>query len=232
MEQPEAGRKEIANPRSEIQGLGIVVGGIAVIGALNYLTVKAGVAQGSRSNIDVGSPLSLLEVVLIPAIFILLIRAAMLRRRNKPINATICIIMVLLIPQLLFMWFGALVYGSASMHATRSREMSNMRTIAAALDSYKTTFAAYPSSLSQAFTGGATVPQSAFGKYEYVTAPGFSGAPRYSIWSCGPDGKFDINPGPDLNAAIAKLPTITNWLTARVYDPTNGSISPGDMIRY
>lgn len=57
-------------------------------------------------------------------------------------------------------------------------------------------------------------------------------ATGYIVWSCGPDLKYDLNAA---NIAAAydpsqKIPSA--YLVARIYDPSNGATSGGDIVRY
>lgn len=51
---------------------------------------------------------------------------------------------------------------------------------------------------------------------------------HYLIFSAGPDRDYDIDPTRDVDFATSQPSPL---LLARIYDPTNGSLSDGDLLR-
>ena len=69
-------------------------------------------------------------------------------------------------------------------------------------------------------------------------APGFregttpTSSTAYILWSCGPDGKYDLNAANIETAYNPAHPIPSAYLIARIYDPSNGATSAGDIVRY
>jgi type II secretory pathway pseudopilin PulG len=61
------------------------------------------------------------------------------------------------------------------------------------------------------------------GPYGYFSEKDF-----WVVWTAGPDKKFDINPS---NFQGFKFPITSEEIANQTYDPTNGTISAGDIWR-
>lgn len=128
-------------------------------------------------------------------------------------------------------------FSESQVRATQARALSDMRTYQTALEKYKDTNQKYPDwSLT---APPLTTPVSYFDFQGVMIPDAFSKAPKNSpeswmryatngtdflIWSIGPDGEAQITGEADLTAGYPAL-------TLKEYDVTNGSVSPGDIIR-
>ena len=54
----------------------------------------------------------------------------------------------------------------------------------------------------------------------------------YIVWSCGPDGKYDLTAANIETAYNPAHPIPSAYLIARIYDPSNGATSAGDIVCY
>lgn len=80
------------------------------------------------------------------------------------------------------------------------------------------------------------IPPSQFGdgsvpRYWHPDSTPFS----WLVWTPGPDGIYDIATGDDLRRSLEYLGPNNRerpdaWLTDRTYDPTNGTVSAGDLV--
>lgn len=57
-------------------------------------------------------------------------------------------------------------------------------------------------------------------------------ASGYIVWSCGPDGKYDLNAANIETAYQSGRKVPSDYLVERIYDPSNGAVSRGDIVRY
>lgn len=79
------------------------------------------------------------------------------------------------------------------------------------------------------------IPRSQFGReirHSILNDPG--GGFFYLLWTPGPDRVFDITQTSELSEAMNwmhRTGRVAPWLASRVYDPSNGTLSPGDIIR-
>jgi hypothetical protein len=67
----------------------------------------------------------------------------------------------------------------------------------------------------------------------YTTTTQYGGAPiaGYIIWSCGPDGHYDLNAGNIAQAYNPAENVPSDLLVGLTYDPSNGAASGGDIVR-
>jgi type II secretory pathway pseudopilin PulG len=120
-----------------------------------------------------------------------------------------------------------------------ARAQTDMRTMAVALESYHIDFNAYPtqdkltclttpiSYLTQLMDDPFAPAKGTI--YSYWIDPTRKG---WILWSAGPDKRYDLttqNIGELYNPAVA-VPSA--GLIEKTFDPTNGTVSPGDVYRY
>lgn len=71
-----------------------------------------------------------------------------------------------------------------------------------------------------------------YGYYTTSIHDASTSATGYIVWSCGPDRKYDLNAS-NIESAYRpgrKIPS--DYLVERIYDPSNGAVSGGDIVRY
>jgi protocatechuate 3,4-dioxygenase beta subunit len=187
----------------------------------------------------VGSPLSLLEFIFVPLLIYLLFRISRCWGR-KPVKGKMVEFAILLALQLFCQYQGACAYSSAQERSLRSKEAVSLRIVSEALAKYHQSHSAYPSSLGKLVPEQLDrIPTSAFGKeypphYVVLDDQRTSSTGFWLIWFPGPDRKYDIQEGPELKTAMQRLAErgSSPWLTDLAFDPTNGTLSRGDMYRY
>jgi competence protein ComGC len=133
-------------------------------------------------------------------------------------------------------------------------EREELRKLAAALESYCIDCSNYPYELGLltqvpdlVLKGNtlikrepflAEIPHSVFGKHLFPRY--FSSDYHWFVWMPGPDRDFDIVVTDDFREAFDILrmnknwqrkTTASSWLSERLYDPTNGIRSSGDILR-
>jgi hypothetical protein len=144
----------------------------------------------------------------------------------------------------------------ASHRSPESRVKSDMRSMATAIESYRIDYDTYPTTvplaaflplqergnLRRAGGAGLACPSNLTTPVAYLTsffldpfAPGskipfayYADEDGWVLVSPGPDGKYDINPESDYSSSVSQ-PSLR--LLAKYYDPTNGAVSPGDLVR-
>lgn len=73
-----------------------------------------------------------------------------------------------------------------------------------------------------------SMPSDPFANYRGSSFGYYANDRGWIMWSCGPDSVYDIDPVKDYNVNTTNpLPS----LTMKTYDPTNGSVSRGDVWR-
>jgi hypothetical protein len=115
-----------------------------------------------------------------------------------------------------------------------SRTLSDMRSMATALEAWRIDNAQYPPHLNVLTTPIAYVTRMMLDPfnvgepfaYHRETRPDVEG---WLLVSQGPDEDFDIDPARDYDGSA---PQPTPALAARIFDPTNGTISDGDLVRW
>jgi hypothetical protein len=81
------------------------------------------------------------------------------------------------------------------------------------------------------------IPQTVFSRNvpdRLFVLPTPGGSCVFLAWTPGPDAVFDIEPGETLKNALSTslaADVISPWLSERTYDPTNGMLSKGDLVR-
>lgn len=68
--------------------------------------------------------------------------------------------------------------------------------------------------------------------YFSINADKKTSASGYILWSCGPDQKYDLNAANIETAYNPAQKVPSDYLVQRIYDPSNGALSPGDIVRY
>ncbi|MCE5229298.1 hypothetical protein LLG95_06835 [bacterium] len=216
----------------------VFLAGLAILIGSNICIWRMGYKAGLKYTIDVGSLFSLLELVLLPCLVFMLVRIARDWGR-KPVGGMILLFFVFLLPQLFFDYEQAYVFGSARVRAFYSSDLSRLRDTELAVEQYRDLHSVYPASLEQLVPAlMPAVPVSRYGKnmqlHCALAKDANSTRTKYLVWSPGPNERYEIEACPQLTDAISKLAEgdIPEWLCARVYDPTNGTHSIGDVIRF
>ena len=131
----------------------------------------------------------------------------------------------------------------ADLRSRISLEGAKLRMVANALATYSVDWNADPQSifiLTRPFKERKgylkDVPRSAFGDRAILRYTNVGGRGGWLIWTPGPDGIFDISIGNELNQSLesvySKGGKPNAWFCNRIYDPTNGIISQGDIVRW
>ena len=149
------------------------------------------------------------------------------------------------------------VYGCRTPRAPVARVTSDMRSMATAIESYFVDFGVYPAHTevaSESFMGVARPGQPTFrvsngsnlrtmtSPVAYLNAytPDFLGKPKertfcyfakgggWIVWSPGPDKKYSIDADKEYDPTLTDA---TAALLRKTYDPTNGTVSGGDVWR-
>jgi type II secretory pathway pseudopilin PulG len=139
----------------------------------------------------------------------------------------------------------------AQTRAKVSRTMSDMRSLATAIEAYAVDNNTYPVRLDQLTTPVsyiASLPHDIFTEagerggekswlaYAPLNPQTNRGQTRYSSWilsSRGPDGAVTLDLARDLPAGKALKPEeLQSLLVPNTYDPTNGTTSAGDIFKY
>lgn len=115
-----------------------------------------------------------------------------------------------------------------------SRALSDMRSLATALEAWYIDNRQYPPHLNVLTTPIAyitEIPLDPFNvgeplAYHREARPGVEG---WLLVSRGPDGDSDVDPARDYDGSA---PQPTPALAMRMFDPTNGTISDGDVVRW
>lgn len=150
-------------------------------------------------------------------------------------------------------------YMEAQIRSKVSRDMNSLRILGNALDKYYIDFwNNYPPSISTLTTketfdppiqrlrkDGAAYSVSEIGPFiDQIPLSAFNKAlPRYytlpsifwMIWYPGPDKKFDITLGAqnkEIDLWIGYGAAMPLWVLNSLYDPTNGTVSQGDIVRW
>ncbi|MCX7047224.1 MAG: DUF4190 domain-containing protein [Candidatus Sumerlaeota bacterium] len=127
----------------------------------------------------------------------------------------------------------------ANTAAKGARAQADLRVLSVALEAYYVDANAYPDRLSQLTTPVAYM--NSLQKDPFDSGAGMSNAYSYSsvmiggksfwvVWSPGPDNQPNLRPQ-DVAGYSATEKSLKNQLLKRSYDPTNGTRSPGDIIR-
>jgi len=169
-------------------------------------------------------------------------------QRNRVQWAVIVVLFVVLIPVLY------LIAIRVTVPMKGSRDQASLRSVASALESYLVDWSEYPHELDlltqvpDVMAEGEKIveigpflfeiPRSAFGKHPYPQY--YRGSYHWFLWMPGSDGDYDLAFNDDFMTAFDlywknedwRGPTISSpWLNERLYDPSNGIRSSGDMLR-
>jgi hypothetical protein len=257
--QPASAPAEIAQPQPvelppwkvDAVLFGIVVGFAALI----YLACRIGYDQGLRMPGEV--LLGPLVMAILSIFFSILELCLCSRIVNDGFHGIISWMVfpaLLVAPLMLGSYYNwAFNYGESVGCGKLSRDSGELRVFVKAFAAYRAECGSYPASLKELVSskawlvvGGRTslqnqdfrIPSSAFGdrlplRYALVNPASSDAGPAGLVWFSGPDRKYDLQDGPELQAALRtiKSGSPAPWLVERTYDPSNG-VSGGDMIRF
>jgi len=229
--------------------------GIAALVLLAVIPSVAGYNAFQRGRTyggDTGNPL-VIPLLIIELVVLSLLCGPIGKRRL----GCFVEILLLLIPIHVWVFYrSGANYSDAQTRSRISRMRSDSRLIADAIESYRSNSSRYPPDLqvlarrnppgrSEPYL--ASLPEDPFtpGVHPRYFASDNDATSGWIVWSPGPDRRFDIEAGNDLRAALLHLAENqtsgqtanpgfrgSQWLADRVYDPTNGELSGGDIVRW
>jgi hypothetical protein len=146
---------------------------------------------------------------------------------------------IVLVLQLFCQYVGSYNFGPAQIRSRMSGVVQRQARVLGALEKYRQSHSAYPTSLDQLVPGQLpAIPASYEGAgfplhYAVLDDRSTSDTSVCLVWFAGPDRKYDVQDGPELKTAMQALAggESSPWLAGLAYDPTNGSRSRGDIYR-
>lgn len=214
----------------------VLLVGLALLVIPEYFAITAGYHSGvSTPEETLGNIFGLLIPFFGAAQLVLVLRVG-LRWGRVPVDRAILAFALITLLQLLLSYWSAYTFGQETGRSKVLRARSDLRVVAEALDRYHLAHNAYPATLDPLRPGQLeALPQFpvTVGRLRYtVLDPANQAANNpYLLWLPGVDGKFDIQDGPELKAALGQLANgqASAWLSDRTYDPSNGGASAGDI---
>lgn len=174
------------------------------------------------------------------------------RRRHQQLSERGLSLQEMLVVIVVFIILGGILFVASNQAVTKTR-ISRVRqeqfTLLSALEAYRLDNFRYPASLTRlAGAGGymAELPPDPFSRdtpqpYVYYCLPVGDGLRNQAILvSAGPDGQIDFFPpiwaaahpgGPDTENG-GEMDPVLSEIIQRSYDPTNGLVSKGDLIKF